>query len=554
MAYALAALTAVFFGLNAYPARTLGRRGRRAPEVAWMNFTISAPILFMVALAWGNWRFQPGFFSGLAAGVAGNMIAYTLYFRAIRDTDLSIALPLVSLSPLFMLFTSRWMLGEEMTSTGTAGVVCVAIGAYLLGCARDRSDLAAPFRALWRDKGARSALAVSVVWSITSNIDKYCVRLSDPFTYSAIFALCSSVIYLPLLYCVKPSRDAPALRHDAGIAVALGISSALMVLCQMSAILLIPVPYVIAIKRAGMLIGIADAVYRRESGLAWRLAGSLLILAGIGLIVAGPVPGSASPSTTSGVHGGGEPPSQPPQTNSAGVASRGKLLRGQWETHDLDSKDYVIHQNEWSGDFGQQMEVEGSIFRIVAGDFNMPVAGPPATYPSIFKGCHWGNCTSNSGMPIQVGRIGSATSSWRATPAPGAWNMAYDIWFNTTPTPRGKAQPDRAELMIWLAASGGVKPAGTRVGTVILSGMNWDIWLYTGFQWKLVSYSASVPVTEVSNLDIKAFADDMVSRGYLNRTDYMIAIEAGFEIWNGGIGLSSDTFVAAVQPTAETGK
>ena len=39
--------------------------------------------------------------------------------------------------------------------------------------------------------------------------------------------------------------------------------------------------------------------------------------------------------------------------------------------------------------------------------FNL-MGGAPATYPSIFKGCHWGQCTANSGLPIQVSNLGSA--------------------------------------------------------------------------------------------------------------------------------------------------
>jgi hypothetical protein len=229
-------------------------------------------------------------------------------------------------------------------------------------------------------------------------------------------------------------------------------------------------------------------------------------------------------------------------------AAAATVMCDSFATLDVTGKEYVIQANEWGGDFGQCIEVRGSSFTLTAGNFNRPVSGPPATYPSIFKGCHWGNCTAGSGMPIRVGEIGSATSNWSFTLAPGVFNATYDVWFDTMPAPAGNGQPNRAELMIWLNRGGEARPSGSRVGTVVLSGATWDVWVDTGFPWNLVSYTAQAPATSVSALDIRAFAKDMVTRDLLNDSDYMIAIEAGFEIWSGGIGLTSNTFNASVRP------
>lgn len=75
------------------------------------------------------------------------------------------------------------------------------------------------------------------------------------------------------------------------------------------------------------------------------------------------------------------------------------------------NKEYVVQQDEWGGNYGQCLDVNGTSFTVTSGNFNNNTSGAPATYPSIFKGCHWGNCTNNSGMPIQVGSIGTAVSS-----------------------------------------------------------------------------------------------------------------------------------------------
>ena len=57
----------------------------------------------------------------------------------------------------------------------------------------------------------------------------------------------------------------------------------------------------------------------------------------------------------------------------------------------------------------------------------------PASYPSVYKGCHWGQCSSNYGapFPMRLSSLARLDSSWSITvPSGGAWNAAYDIWLD----------------------------------------------------------------------------------------------------------------------------
>jgi hypothetical protein len=63
----------------------------------------------------------------------------------------------------------------------------------------------------------------------------------------------------------------------------------------------------------------------------------------------------------------------------------------------------------------------------------------PSGYPSIYQGCHWGNCSSGglSSDPVEVSDLtpGAVTSSWSTTQPGGsanAYDVAYDIWFGYT--------------------------------------------------------------------------------------------------------------------------
>jgi hypothetical protein len=209
--------------------------------------------------------------------------------------------------------------------------------------------------------------------------------------------------------------------------------------------------------------------------------------------------------------------------------------------------DYTIITNEWNSSLQQCITyTSGTAWSVTTANFTTATNGAPATYPTIFKGCHWGNCTANSGLPIQASKLSSATTSWSTTQvSSGFYDVAYDIWFNSTPTTSG--QPDGTELMIWLNSYGGVYPFGSQTATASIAGMNWNIWTGQQSSWKIISYILNPGSTSFGNLNVLALIQDAISRGSVNSAHYLIDAEAGFEIWRGGqgLGVNSYSFSAA---------
>ncbi len=210
-------------------------------------------------------------------------------------------------------------------------------------------------------------------------------------------------------------------------------------------------------------------------------------------------------------------------------------------TGTISAGDYMIQANEWNSTAQQCLTYTGgTAWTVSTANFNLN-GGAPATYPSIYKGCHWGLCTSNSGLPIQMSNLGSATTSWSTVqPSSGAYDVAYDIWFNSTPTTSG--QPDGTEVMIWINSRGGVQPFGSQTGTTNVDGMNWNVWTGQQTSWKIISYVLNPGATSVTNLDLKALFQDAIARGSINPSNYLLDVEAGFEIWQGGQGLGTNSF------------
>jgi cellulose 1,4-beta-cellobiosidase len=142
---------------------------------------------------------------------------------------------------------------------------------------------------------------------------------------------------------------------------------------------------------------------------------------------------------------------------------------------------------------------------------------------------------------MQVSKLTSATTSWSTTQVnSGAYDVAYDLWFNSAPTTSG--QPDGTEVMIWLSSRGGVQPFGSQTATASIAGFNWNVWTGQQSAWKIISYVLNPAGTSFVDLNVLALIQDAVSRGSINSTHYLIDAEAGFEIWQGGQGLGTNSF------------
>jgi hypothetical protein len=221
----------------------------------------------------------------------------------------------------------------------------------------------------------------------------------------------------------------------------------------------------------------------------------------------------------------------------------------QQQTAHVDSSAYTVENNEWGSSEPECITTSGNAdFTVANSSIANSTYGAPGGYAAIYKGCHWGACTTDSGFPIQVSDItpGKVTTSWDTTQPGGSndYDVAYDIWFNQTPTT--DTQPNGTELMIWLNHNGPVQPFGSQVASnVSVGGHSYDVW-YGNQGWNTVSYTMNPGTTSVSNLDLQPIIADAVSRGWISPSWYLIDVEAGFEMWQGGQGLATDSFAVNV--------
>jgi hypothetical protein len=225
---------------------------------------------------------------------------------------------------------------------------------------------------------------------------------------------------------------------------------------------------------------------------------------------------------------------------TAGAAPAGTVICDQFGSTASPNGQYIVQNNRWGTSTPQCITVTAGGFTLSTSNANVPTNGAPASYPSIYWGCHYANCTPGFN-PIQASSAafgGISTSVGMSYPATGQWDAAYDIWFD--PTPRRDGQNTGAEIMVWLNHAGAPQPVGSRVATVSLAGGTWDVW-EGNIGWNVVSYVRTAGTGSVS-FPVSTFFNDAASRGYAQRAWYLTSIQAGFEPWTDGTGLAVTSF------------
>ena len=209
---------------------------------------------------------------------------------------------------------------------------------------------------------------------------------------------------------------------------------------------------------------------------------------------------------------------------------------------------YHLQANEWDSNSPFTIVSNGGAdFRIAVSGVDNSTNGAPGAYPSLYRGCHWGYCTSRSGFPIRASRIvkpGTVTTSDNTTVSRnGAWDDSYDIWFNHRRSTSNNSA-DGLEMMIWLDHFGPIQPAGSLVvSNVNIGGSAYDVWYGgPGRDGGTLSFVLSRSMTSVSNLDLGPLTSYAISHRYMRPSWYLIDVEAGFETWVRGEGLSVNSF------------
>ncbi|TAJ44445.1 EamA family transporter [Methanofollis fontis] len=247
---------------------------RRCPEplLAGSAFLCAGLILLLIAAITHLPLPGPEILPVLTVSAILNTAAVRLTFRALATTDISLAIPFLSFTPLFLVLTSWLILGERPGAGGMAGILLIVAGSYLLG---GSGGISAPFHALSSHPGAALMLCVAAIYSITANVDKILLINAGLFVGYGIDLLCIGCFLL-----IFAAFDRSSL-HGCGVLppLVLGGLLAIEIMAIGSALLIQIVPYVISVKRTSILFAVllGGALFREGERLRRGLSAGMMV-------------------------------------------------------------------------------------------------------------------------------------------------------------------------------------------------------------------------------------------------------------------------------------
>ena len=277
-------LNALFHSIST----ALGKRGAQkvdAYSAAWSQSFFA--LLVIVPIAYFTQSFQPVtqmFWVAITVASLLHVCATVLFFKAIKDSPLSLVMPILSLTPVFLLISSPLILGEFPSPLGVVGILVMVVGSYILNLSKRTKGIFEPLTSIVKEKGTREMFYVAVLWSIASNFDKIGVTSANPILWT-VATFSALTFYMTLILLYKRISFKPIFRH-VSVFAPIGLTIGLSNLFQMIAISMTIVPNVIAMKRTSSLFGIIwGKLFFNETNIKERFLGAAVMLIGVILIV-----------------------------------------------------------------------------------------------------------------------------------------------------------------------------------------------------------------------------------------------------------------------------
>lgn len=225
------------------------------------------------------------FFVVVAINAVVWLIAMLLLIKALQKSNLSASIPMLSFTPVFLLFASYLLLKEFPDFSGLLGVIIVVIGSWVLNIFSLKYGFFEPFKAIFKNKGVFYMLIVAFLFSITASLSKIAINLSNPGYFIFVHYLITSII-LALLFLKRVKNSKKQIKKNSKYFLVYGISGALSELSAATAIQFALVPYVISLKRSSIIFSVILGFFLfKEKNFKQALIGAFIMFIGVILIM-----------------------------------------------------------------------------------------------------------------------------------------------------------------------------------------------------------------------------------------------------------------------------
>jgi drug/metabolite transporter (DMT)-like permease len=255
--------------------------------VAWFRLLFSLPLLLFLYIFVPIPKLDMEFYKAFALALPLEIIAMVLYIKALRISPLSLTLPFLALTPVFLIIISYLIIGEKVSFQGSMGIIFLAAGSYTLNIHEMQRGIFEPFKAIVKEKGSFLMVGVALIYSVTSSLGKMAIVHSSPLFFGVTYFIAVTVIFAPIaLWMGKTELKSFIAGGQVKGLFFPGIFYSVMIASHMIAISLTKVAYMISLKRTSLLIGVMYGYFFfKEKNIGERLSGVVLMLIGFVMIV-----------------------------------------------------------------------------------------------------------------------------------------------------------------------------------------------------------------------------------------------------------------------------
>jgi drug/metabolite transporter (DMT)-like permease len=253
--------------------------------VAWARLVFALPVLIISLLFVEIPSLDRTFWTATICALPLEITAVILYTKALKVSPISVTVPFLALTPLFLIVMSYIVLGEKVSLTGSIGICLMAAGSYVLHIHKVSQNVFEPFRAILRDKGSVMMIAVAFIFSITSSLGKMAIEHSSPVFFGSFYFILVTLLFTPL--ALHRNRGGMGItKKDIIPLSSIGITYSMMIMFHMTAMSMVNVAYMISVKRTSLLFSIIYGCFLfKEERISEKAAGGIIMLAGFVMIV-----------------------------------------------------------------------------------------------------------------------------------------------------------------------------------------------------------------------------------------------------------------------------
>ena len=246
-------------------------------------FTLAQTLIF------GSWVFYEIPFLNLKSYIFPGLIlilislfSALLFLKAIKQSDLSLTIPLLSLSPLFSSFFSFFFLDEKLSYFQYIGVFLIIFGTLVLYSKKiTLGEILKSFKVLAINNSAKLMIVVSLIWSLTPVLDKLCLEHSSINIHGLIQSFGLMILLIFLLK--KEKYEFLSLKRNWRLILITILTGIIATVLQFYAILFNYVPIMETIKRSiGQLSSVLfGKLFFKEEITKPKILGVLILSVGV---------------------------------------------------------------------------------------------------------------------------------------------------------------------------------------------------------------------------------------------------------------------------------